>query len=340
MYRRAEGSYGHSPRDLCLLTCCRQVSSVVDIAPRRTGIRTRKDGEMPSNITHPGVVVGVDGSPFATTAVRWAAQEAAMRNVPLTIVHVVATQGLVWPGAPVPAELYRRNEEDARYIIAEAKKVAEDSIPDRGHLQIDDELFFGAPVPTLVDLSKEAQIIVVGCRGQGALQRALLGSVSSVLVHHAHCPVAVIHGEVPVSPQPARMPVLVGIDGSPSSEVATAIAFDEASWRGVELVALHAWSDADMTTVPSTETSGLLSAAEKTLAERLAGFQEHYPDVTVRRLVVFDHPARHLLDESESAQLVVVGSHGRGGFTGMLLGSVSTLVVHTARIPVIVARQH
>ena len=295
---------------------------------------------MTSHITHPGVVVGADGSPFATNAIRWAAHEAAMRHVPLTIVHVVTTQGLVWPATAIPAELYQRQEEDARHLIAEAIKIAEDSIPASGHLQINDELLFEPLVPTLVDLSKEAQTIVVGCRGQGALERALLGSVSTGLVHHAHCPVAVIHDELPSSPQRAQLPVLVGIDGSPASELATAIAFDEASWRGVELVALHAWSDADMAAAPSMDPSGIRSAAETMLAESVAGFQERYPDVPVRRLPVYDHPARHLLDESESAQLVVVGSRGRGGFTGMLLGSVSTLVVHTARIPVIVARQH
>jgi len=294
---------------------------------------------MTSHITHPGVVVGADGSPFATNAIRWAAHEAAMRNVPLTIIHVVTTQGLVWSATAIPAEFYERQEEDARRIIAEAIKIAEDSIPATGRVQINNEVLFGPAVPTLVDLSKEAQMIVVGCRGQGALERALLGSVSTGLIHHAHCPVAVIHAEIPSSPQRAQLPVLVGIDGSPASELATAIAFDEASWRGVELVALHAWSDAAMA-VPSMDPTGIRSAAEKTLAERLAGFQDRYPDVGVRRLTYYDHPARHLLDESESAQLVVVGSHGRGGFTGMLLGSVSTLVVHTARIPVIVARQH
>ena len=149
-----------------------------------------------------------------------------------------------------------------------------------------------------------------------------------------------IHEEAPVPPRPSKLPVLVGVDGSPASELATSIAFDEASWRGVDLVALHAWSDTEVSSIPSLETSAREPAAEEILAERLAGWQERYPDVTVHRRLVWEDPARHLLDESESAQLVVVGSHGRGGFAGMLLGSVSTAVAHAARTPVIVARQH
>ena len=196
----------------------------------------------------------------------------------------------------------------------------------------------GPPVPTLVDLSKDAEMLVVGSRGRGAMARLLLGSVSTGLVHHAHCPVAVIHDQDPLMPHPSQAPVLVGIDGSPASESATAIAFDEASWRGVELVALHAWSDTEVFEFPGLNRAAIKSAAEEILAERLAGWQERYPDVTVRRVVVCDRPARQLVEQSTSAQLVVVGSHGRGGFTGMLLGSVSTAVVQTARIPVIVAR--
>jgi len=286
-----------------------------------------------------GIVVGVDGSGPSDLAVRWAAHEAAMRHVPLTVVHVVATaatsSALGWPSGPVSAELRLWQEDQARQIIADAIKVARDSAEHGASPEITSELLFASAVPTLVELSKEAQMVVVGCQGQGALRRRLLGSVSTGLVHHSHCPVAVIHDEVPSSSQ---APVVVGIDGSPASELATAIAFDEASWRGVELVALYAWSDADIAHLPSLELSAIESVAAEALAERLAGWQERYPDVRVRRLIVWDQPARHLLEQAESAQLVVVGSHGRGGFAGMLLGSVSTAVVHAARTPVIVAR--
>ena len=293
---------------------------------------------------HLGVVVGVDGSPSSTLALRWAAREVTMRNVSLTLVNAVprpaaSSSSLVWPAAPIPADVASWQEERGREAIADAIKVAEDSVQDGNRPEINSELFFAAPVPTLVDLSKEAQMMVVGCRGQDALQRTLLGSVSTGLIHHAHCPVAVIHDEAPIMLQPSRLPVLVGVDGSPASELATAIAFDEASFRGVELVALHAWSDAEVSFAKSLEWSAVEAVAKETLAERLAGWRERYPDVIVHRLIVWDQPARHLLDKSETAQLVVVGSHGRGGFAGMLLGSVSTAVVHAARIPVIVARK-
>jgi len=135
-------------------------------------------------------------------------------------------------------------------------------------------------------------------------------------------------------------PVLVGIDGSPASMSATEIAFEEASRRGVDLVALHAWRD--ITTVyvlPGLDVEQLSEDAELALSERLSGFDERYPEVTVHRAVECDQPARQLIERAKDAQLVVVGSHGRGGFAGMMLGSVSTAVVHAARTPTIVARE-
>jgi nucleotide-binding universal stress UspA family protein len=172
-------------------------------------------------------------------------------------------------------------------------------------------------------------------------RRVLLGSVSSGLIHHAHCPVAVIHGEAPIGVLgPSKLPVVVGIDGSPASESATAIAFDAASRRGVDLIALHAWRDKSMSFTPDIQWSGQRAAGEEALAERLAGLRQRYPDVVVHLRVVLDRAAEHLLDDAASSQLVVVGSHGRGGFAGMLLGSVSTAVAEAAHVPVIVARQH
>lgn len=198
-------------------------------------------------------------------------------------------------------------------------------------------------MPTIVDLSKQADMVVVGCRGQGAVAGALLGSVSSGLVHHAHCPVAVVHDEDPLTSRSPQAPVVVGIDGSPTSELATEIAFDEASRRGVGLVALHAWNDMGPLDFASVnwapiEWRNIKDQEEELLAERLCGWQERYPDVVVHKIVVSDRPAPRLLEQAQTAQLVVVGSHGRGGFPGMLLGSVSRAVVNSARIPVIVAR--
>jgi nucleotide-binding universal stress UspA family protein len=268
-----------------------------------------------------------------------------MRDVPLTIVHVVVTPAwgptpwlLAEQPLPLPAEDDPALEETGRKILAEATKIAEGSANDTA-LEVKSELYFSVPLSTLVNLSKQAQLVVVGCRGQNTLSRVLLGSVSNGLLHHAHCPVAVIHDGVASAPKLSNRPVVVGVDGSPASELATEIAFDEASRRGVDLVALHAYRDADLPQVLNVQWSGDNPIPPERLVDRLTGWLQRYPSVTVHPRIVCDNPARHLLDESESAQLVVVGSRGRGGFVGMLLGSVSTAVAHGARVPVIVARQ-
>ncbi|WP_077096824.1 universal stress protein [Mycobacterium terramassiliense] len=282
-----------------------------------------------------GIVVAVDGSPAADAAASWAARDAAMRNVPLTVVHAVATPTATYPPVPYPEALVVRLEDDGKKAIMHAVKIAEDAMPADAKVAIGRELVYSSPAPALINMSDEAEMIVVGTSGRGLLARGVLGSVSSTVVRHAKSPVAVVHDEGLADRQDG--PVLLGVDGSLISERATGLAFDEASRRGVDLVALHAWSDVT-TEVPYLDWATVEEEAQRSLAESLAGWLERYPDVTVHRLVVRDRPARHLIDEAASAQLVVLGSHGRGGLTGMLLGSVSNTVLHSVRVPVIVAR--
>ena len=291
-----------------------------------------------------GILVGIDGSAAALAAVRWAAHDAALRNVPLTLVHVVNAPVPGWSQVPAPARIRQWQDKRAHQFIKAAIKAAEESTGERGPVQIDSKVLYSATIPTLVDLSKEMEMVVVGYRGHGGvLVRNFLGSVSSGLVYHAHCPVAVIHDEEPLDASVARAPVLVGIDGSRASEAATAIAFEEASRRGVGLMAVHAWTDLRVSEFKELfrnfDWDVGLSEEEEMLAERLAGWQERYPDVGIRSEIEIGEPGRWLLEASKRAQLVVVGSHGRGGFADMLLGSVGAAVVNGARIPVIVARQ-
>lgn len=291
---------------------------------------------MSAPIKELGIVVAVDGSPASTAAAGWAAREAAMRNIPLTVAHAVSTPTATFPPVPYPESLVTGLEDEGKKAIMHAMKVAEDAMPAERAVPIGRKLVYAAPTPALLKMSDTAEMIVVGSSGRGPLARGLLGSVSSAVVRHANCPVAVVRdGELP---DPRDGYVLLGTDGSPASELATEIAFDEASRRGVDLVAIHAWSDAAVVEVFDIDWPAVEGEAQRSLAESLAGWQERYPDVCVHRVVARDRAARHLIDKADGAQLVVVGSHGRGGLSRMLLGSVSNAVLHAVRVPIIVAR--
>jgi nucleotide-binding universal stress UspA family protein len=287
-----------------------------------------------------GVTVAVDGSSASKVAVDWAARTAARRHVPLALVHVEPDPVIgMWPEPAMPEEFSTWRRDNGHQILEQARRVADRAILDYRPVAVEQRSYAGATVPTLVDLSKETSLMVVGRRGLGSVKRLLLGSTSTGLLHHAHCPVAVIHDEDPLVAHFDQAPVVVGIDGSPASESAVAIAFNEASLRGVGLIAMHSWADRELREWAGIDWAQQFEIGKEVLAERLAGWREHHPDVAVDHRLVYGDPAQMLLAASESAQLTVVGSHGRGGFAGMLVGSVSSAVVQGARMPVIVARQ-
>jgi nucleotide-binding universal stress UspA family protein len=198
----------------------------------------------------------------------------------------------------------------------------------------------GSPVGVLQAESIRAEPVVLGDRGLGGFAGLLIGSVAVALAAHAACPVVVVRGPEPDRMVPRSEPVVVGVDGSPTSEGAVAFAFEAAALRGVPLVAVHTWFDTvvDSTMAPLIDWDATETDEREVLAERLAGWAEKYPDMTVRRLVTRDRPARALVEESGRAQLVVVGSRGRGGISGLLLGSVSQALLHHAACPVAVVQ--
>lgn len=282
-----------------------------------------------------GILVGVDGSPDSEAAIRWATHEAVLRDQPIRLLHAIPPVVVTWPVAYLEASYIDSMESNGRDIIAQAQKTVQAAAGDKLPA-IETEIVNAAAPSALVTASRDAYMTVSGCRGLGVLGRAFLGSVSSGLLHHGRGPIAIVRTDDAPAVE-ATAPVLVGVDGSPASEEATALAFDEASRRGVPLVALHAWSDASFPSIGS-DWERYEEGGHRILAERLAGWQERYPDVQVQRRIVSDDPATRLVEASKDAQLVVVGSRGRGGFSSLVLGSVATKVAQAATSPVIVVR--
>ncbi|BDT91595.1 universal stress protein [Nocardia sputorum] len=283
-----------------------------------------------SSSINPPILVGSDGSPTSLAAVRWAAADAARRRAPLNIVYAISAPIDYGPAIAVPQIDYDSYRQEGRTALEIARKNAVAAASPIGELDITADLVEAPPIPVLRDRSKSARLLVVGTHGLGAFSRSILGSVSTALARHAACPVAVI----PADFEHAGGPVVVGVDGSSCSARAVEVAFDEAAHRDAELVAVHTWSEF----FRYISRAEMQNEAEELVSQSLAGYGEKYPEVRVRRIVVEDRSAKRLIDEGENAQLIVVGSHGRGGFAGMTLGSVSQAVLHGAKAPVIIAR--
>ncbi|MEO6089422.1 MAG: universal stress protein [Umezawaea sp.] len=282
------------------------------------------------------VVVGVDGSESSIAAVGWAVRECVRHRVPLRLVHAYVVPAGAYPDFFLTKDEVREAfEEQGRAVLAAAQSAAGAAAPG---VEVETAMVTGAVVPALVEESDNARMVVLGSQGLGGFTGLLVGSTAVGLSAHGRCPVVVVRGK------PAEDgPVVVGVDGSPASEAAIRFAFEAASIRGVVLTAVMTWTDFIVDSPYSgvrlaIDWAQVEEAEQRLLAERLAGWQEKFPDVHVDRLVLRDRPVRALLRLAETAQLLVVGSRGHGGFGGMLLGSTSQALVYHTPCPLAVVR--
>ena len=287
-------------------------------------------------VSRGSIVVGVDGSRTSHRAAQWAADLAGLRRVPLVVVRAVPSTTYFSDADAQPIEEAFRLQS-----LTAAKDQAAGSATslrrENPGLVVSWHVYPGTGADVLMDLSKSASMIVVGATGRSRTRTLLLGSTATQVANHAACPVAVWRGESGSVTHDARS-VVVGVDGSSTSERAIEYAFDYASTHGARLVAVHTWNENELP-YPSTVTpAGDEERETALLAECLAGWSEKYPDVEVVRVCKQANPGVELLTWAHDAQLVVVGSHARHSLAGALLGSTSQRLVHRSPCPVVVCR--
>jgi len=290
-------------------------------------------------MTNEPVVVGVDGSAAALHAVRWAALRASRDDRTLRIVHAYELPLGFPTGVTEKESILSGMRLQGRRWLATAQDLATEVAP---ALRVEVALVAMAPTTGLLHETENAALLVLGNRGRNALTGLLVGSTSLALAGVAHCPVVLVRNGAEGNPRPSG-PIVVGVDGTEASEAAVAFAFAEASAQGVTLVALYAWAESVFETALAGPNAPLDwdrqgEIAAVVLAERLAGWQEKYPEVRVERELVHDRPTRALRRCAQTARLVVVGRRGRGGFRDLVLGSTSQHLLHHATCPVAVVR--
>lgn len=294
------------------------------------------------------VVVGTDGSERANRAVEWAADRALARGLPLLVLYVAPNRGALGIDA-IGADAFDdpRGHKRVQAALGHVEELVGSLRASYPGIDVSSAVVEGNPAQVLAEATKNAAMVVVGARGASAPRSVkMLGGVSDAVTAHARGPIAIVTDEAHDNP---HGPVVVGVDDSEPSMLAVATAFDAARVRGVPLVAVHAfvqrppneavWDEGEWTATMK-ETSW--EQADKELGEKvrgwLAGAIAENPDVPLEVRIVRASPHDALVVASMDAGLLVVGSRGRGGFRGLLLGSTSKHVIREAHCPVVVTR--
>ena len=274
------------------------------------------------------IVVGVDGSPSSELALRWAAEQSR-----LTGEVVEAVTSWDFP-SPYDRSTTGTFEEQGEEVAGALAKTVENVLGAVEAARVLQRVTPGRPAQVLIDASRDADLVVVGPHGHGGFLGLPLGSVSQHLLPHATCPVVVVRGQ-----HGSTGRIVVGVDGSPEGQAALGWAARQAARAGAELHTVMAWDDPlrygyAVEPGPDGATRTLQHLATSVRAE----LGDTAGTLPVVQEVDTGHPAHVLLRAAQEADMLVVGSRGRGAFTGLLLGSVSRHVA--AHAPCTVAVHH
>lgn len=291
------------------------------------------------------VVAGVDGSASSMAATMWAAAEAQRRGAALYLVHAYSVPLLLsGPGVP-PPDIRPATVQVATVMLDAAQQAVTKAYPG---LTVTTQASEGSPVTALQAASRHAALTVVGSHGRHQLTETLLGSVAARVTGHAHSPVVVIRTDPAGRPAGGEGPVAVGLDGSAESDDALAFALQAAASRRTALIAIRTWDDTALDGFqgyPVIIDRDQIDVEERRmLADQLSPWTDKFPEVPVHQQVLRGRPAPTLLAFCEDAgsigrpSLLVVGSRGRGGFAGMVMGSTSHALIARATCGVAVVR--
>ncbi|WP_017591518.1 universal stress protein [Nocardiopsis potens] len=290
-----------------------------------------------------GVVVGVDGSEGGRDALAWAARLAERSGLELTVLVAVSMPLISVPfGRPVRLTPTPEVADRASTLLGDETEAVARAHP---RLRVNTVVSAQEPAPALIAASDRADLVVVGSRGLSGVKAAFLGSVSLRTAAHAACPVAVVppgHGR----DHREKGRIVVGLDGSEQSVGALRFAMAEAARLGAAVTAVRAWRlvprldpmPSDGAAVAEAHNAMSQKVSEdmrRTVEEARTG---ETADVDVEVETVEGQPAHTLITAGGGADMLVVGSRGRGGFAGLLLGSVSQTVLHHSEVPVVVVR--
>ena len=293
---------------------------------------------MTTAANQPSVVVGIDGSDTALGAAQWAAEFATGHALPLTLLHAIPKLDWHFASVDPPAEFAENTHGDR--VLAAAEVSVRSTHPDLPILTVATK---GAVATVLADASNSAPLLVVGT---GAADHRALGGHAVKIVHRTHCPVVV--WRKPVARRTGKpLPVVVGVDESDASTRALAEAFDIAAVMHAPLTVVHMWEIGAAVGMGDLGGAGnmdwqllemLESQQRQRMDELVAPFAREYRNAHVAKVFQDISPAKGLTELSREAQLVVVGSHGRGRLAESILGSVSQNLIHHAECPVLVVR--